>query len=396
MESKNKNIDEALNLKENNFDNINGNKKEGVNSYNSETNLNRENQEIPPLEDDNEEDNKDEEDKGQDQGAKSNLMFEQKNISIFKLYCHISNAPEVWFMILASIGSLGAGLAGPLMSYLFGDLINDFSGTQTITESTNMDELMDQFQKTIDDMVYKLLYIGTGMFFANFLANFFWKYSSLRQLFILKESYFSTILKQEQGWFDENNAYEFATKVQAQLEQIELGLGEKFGLILQMISQIIGGLVIAFITSWKLTLVMLAMSPLIFACILFLVMSLKKTIVGARKTYEKAGGVAEEMLCNIKTVASFVNFDFEIKRFNELIEQVHNFDKQKAYRLGVSIGSLIFCINLTFVIAIIYSRKLIADKEWNSNKHAPFQAGSLFNIYFCNLNGNNVNWFNCS
>ena len=168
MESKNKNIDEALNLKENNFDNINGNKKEGVNSYNSETNLNRENQEIPPLEDDNEEDNKDEEDKGQDQGAKSNLMFEQKNISIFKLYCHISNAPEVWFMILASIGSLGAGLAGPLMSYLFGDLINDFSGTQTITESTNMDELMDQFQKTIDDMVYKLLYIGTGMFFANF------------------------------------------------------------------------------------------------------------------------------------------------------------------------------------------------------------------------------------
>ena len=96
-------------------------------------------------------------------------------------------------------------------------------------------------------MVYKLLYIGTGMFFANFLANFFWKYSSLRQLFILKESYFSTILKQEQGWFDENNAYEFATKVQAQLEQIELGLGEKFGLILQMISQIIGGLVIAFI-----------------------------------------------------------------------------------------------------------------------------------------------------
>ena len=114
-------------------------------------------------------------------------------------------------------------------------------------------------------------------------------------------------------------------------------------------------------------------------------MSLKKTIVGARKTYEKAGGVAEEMLCNIKTVASFVNFDFEIKRFNELIEQVHNFDKQKAYRLGVSIGSLIFCINLTFVIAIIYSRKLIADKEWNSNKHAPFQAGDCLTSIFATL-----------
>ena len=35
---------------------------------------------------------------------------------------------------------------------------------------------------------------------------------------------------QEQGWFDQNNAFEFATKVQVQLEQIELGVGEKFEL----------------------------------------------------------------------------------------------------------------------------------------------------------------------
>ena len=386
MTSKNIESNDELLLKENNSNNENEKKEDKVNNKNSEANLNKEEKmEIPELEEENEEENKEEEEKEVEQGAKSNLMFELKSISVFKLYCHISNTPEVIFMIIASIGSLGAGLAGPLMSYLFGDLINDFSGTQTMTESTNVDELMDQFQETIDKMVYKLLYIGTGMFFAYFLANFFWKYASLRQLFILKESYFSTILKQEQGWFDENNAFEFATKVQAQLEQIELGLGDKFGLILQMISQIVGGLVVAFITSWKLTLIMLACSPLIFACVLFLLMSLKKTIVGAIKTYEKAGGVAEELLYNIKTVSSFVNFDYELKRFGDLIEQVHNFDKQKAYRLGISIGLLIFSINLTFVIAIIYSRKLIGNKEWNSNKNAPFQPGDCLTCIFSTL-----------
>ena len=385
MSLKNIESNDELHLKENNSNNENKYKEEKIDNKNSETNLNKEEKiEIPELEEENEEENKEEE-KEVEQGAKSNLMFELKSISVFKLYCHISNTPEVIFMIIASIGSLGAGLAGPLMSYLFGDLINDFSGTQTMTDSTNVDELMDQFQDTIDKMVYKLLYIGTGMFFAYFLANFFWKYASLRQLFILKESYFSTILKQEQGWFDENNAFEFATKVQAQLEQIELGLGDKFGLILQMISQIVGGLVVAFITSWKLTLIMLACSPLIFACVLFLLMSLKKTIVGARKTYEKAGGVAEELLYNIKTVSSFVNFDYEIERFGELIEKVHNFDKQKAYRLGISIGCLIFSINLTFVIAIIYSRKLIGNKEWNSNKNAPFQPGDCLTCIFSTL-----------
>ena len=31
-------------------------------------------------------------------------------------------------MILGTIGSLGSGVAGPLMTYLFGDTFNDFTG----------------------------------------------------------------------------------------------------------------------------------------------------------------------------------------------------------------------------------------------------------------------------
>ena len=69
----------------------------------------------------------------------------------------------------------------------------------------------------------------------------------------LKEKYFSVILRQEQGWFDANNVYEFSTKVQAQFEQISLGVGDKFGLTLQTISMMITGIIIAFYKSWLLT-----------------------------------------------------------------------------------------------------------------------------------------------
>jgi ATP-binding cassette subfamily B (MDR/TAP) protein 1 len=88
----------------------------------------------------------------------------------------------------------------------------------------------------------------------------------MRQMHHLKEKYFAVILRQEQGWFDANNAYEFSTKVQAQFEQIALGVGEKFGLLLQAVSQIICGLIISFYKSWLLTLVMMAISPTILAC----------------------------------------------------------------------------------------------------------------------------------
>ena len=66
---------------------------------------------------------------------------------------------------------------------------------------------------------------------------------------------------------------------------------------------------------------------------------MKTVIVLSRKTYERAGGIAEEMLYNIKTVASFVNFDFEKERFGNYIDKVNEYEKEKALKMGISIGS---------------------------------------------------------
>ena len=321
---------------------------------------------------------------------KKNLMFEQKKISPLKLYFHLSGKFEIFLMILGTIGSLGSGVAGPLMTYLFGDTFNDFTGVTeeqmaaATPEQLNM--MFELFNHNIDDMIKKMLYIGTGMFFAMFLAKFMWCYVGLLQMNHLKEKYFAVILKQEQGWFDANNAFEFATKVQAQLEQIELGVGEKFGLLIVVISQLITGLTIAFYTSWVLPLVMLSITPLLLLAVIYLMKALKRSMIGARKTFEKAGGVAEEMLYNIKTVASFSNFEFEMERYNDLIDRSHNFGLEKAFKLGISLGCIIFIIFLTFFVAVIYGRKLIADKKYNDNKSKAFTPGDVLSVIFATLN----------
>ena len=206
-------------------------------------------------------------------GAKRNLMFEEQKISPMKLYCHLSNKCEVILMVVGFIGSMGSGVAAPLMTYLFGDTFNEFTGVteellEMVDENTKS-EMFDVFKHNIDKMVKKLLYIGTGMFFAFFIAKFMWNLCGIRQMQHLKESYFATILKQEQGWFDANNAFEFATKVQAQIEQITLGVGEKFGLVIILSAQLVVGLIIAFYTSWVLPLVMLSVTPCIVAAVIY-------------------------------------------------------------------------------------------------------------------------------
>ena len=350
---------------------------------------------------------------------KSNLLFEEKQVSVFKLYLHLSEAYEILLMILGTIAALGAGVAAPLMCYFFGDMANDFSAVnidknqeelfEKLMNCKNQDDINDlaegnadkiwvytiiynqakemfnKFDDNVDDLVKKLLIIGACMFIAFGFEKFLWCYVGMRQMHHLKEKYFAVILRQEQGWFDANNAYEFSTKVQAQFEQITLGVGEKFGLTLQSIAQVIVGLIIAFAKSWLLTLVMLAISPTIFACVLFLVCSLKKPMIGSRKTYEKAGGAAEEMLYNIKTVASFSNFEYEINRFNKMIDIVHYFDRQKALGLGISIGGILFFIYLTFFVALLYTRKLIGHEVWNDNSNSPFTLGDTVTVVFSTL-----------
>ena len=153
-----------------------------------------------------------EEEKGE---AEKNLMFGVKRISPFRLYCHISGNFEIFLMIVGSIFTIGAGCSGALISLLLGDTINDFTSTSEIEDlpDDEYNNILDKVEPSINDMTKKFLIIGAIMFVCNFFMMFSWAYSSLRQMHWMKINYFSLILKQEQGWFDENNAFEFATKV---------------------------------------------------------------------------------------------------------------------------------------------------------------------------------------
>ena len=272
----------------------------------------------------------------------------------------------------------------PIMSYLSTDLFSDVGNTSEYSD--DVDKLMDTVKHAFEKQIKRFLVVGAIIFVCHFASVCFWTLVGSRMCHKLKENYFRIILSQEQGWFDANNPFEFATKVQAQLEQVEMGIGEKFGQVLTMLSQCVSGFVFAFLTSWKLTLVMLCVAPFILADVLILINALRTGIIMGRKTWEKAGGLAEEMLYNIKTVASFANFEFETKRFNEKVELVYQLDLGTVYRLAICIGCLIFFLHCAFVIAIVYGRTLVG-KDINTNKGRDFTGADVMTAAFCTLMG---------
>ena len=317
---------------------------------------------------------------------KDKLMFEQKSVNLFKMYGHLFEPIDWLFLVFAFIGSIGAGISMPIMSYFTSDVYSDVGNTSESVTAEDIALMREVVEDTMEDQIKKQLICGAVSFVCNFLSVCFWSLIGNRCCYNLKKKYFTTILAQEQGWFDSNNAFEFATKVQAQLEQVEQGIGDKVGLVITMVSQCIVGFIFAFIASWKLTLVMLCVAPIILFFTMFLMLALRKGIVLARKTWETAGGIAEEMLYNIKTVASFANFEYELKRFYEKVEVVWSIDLINSCKLGFSVGFIIFFLNLCIFIAFIYGRTLI-KKDYNTNKGRDFTGGDVISAAFCTLMG---------
>ena len=319
-----------------------------------------------------------------DSELKKKLMFGEKDISIFRIYGHLMEKIDYFYITLAIIGSLGGGLSLPIMAYISSDLMGDVGNTSEYAYDPLI--LIDRVKNAFNTQIKRFLIFGAISFAANFLSICFWTLVGSRMCHKLKRNYFTIILSQEQGWFDANNAFEFATKVQAQLEQIEFGIGEKLGLVIQMGSSCIISFIFAFVISWKIALIMITVFPFILLFIFILVKALRTGIIMGRKTWEKAGGLAEEMLYNIKTVASFANFEYEIRRFNEKVELCYQLDLGTVFRLAICMGFIIFFLNLSFVIAIMYGRTLIR-RDYNSNKGKDFTAGDVMGAALCTLMG---------
>ena len=315
---------------------------------------------------------------------KKNLLFEEKSVSLWRLYTHLCEPIDYLYIVLSTIGSIGAGITMPLLAYMMSDLFSEIGNTSEVVTEDDIDEMRDTVKRAMNKQIKRFLVFGAITFVANFLNVCFWTLVGQRCVHHMKRNYFEVILSQEQGWFDAHNAFEFATKVQAQLEQVEQGMGDKLGLVIMMGSQCISGFVIAFITSWKITLVMLCMAPFIIGDLIFMTTAMKTGIIMGRKTYEIGGGIAEEMLYNIKTVASFSNFEFEQKRFNEKIEVCYQLDLATVFKLGLAIGCLIFFLNSTQAISLSYGRTLI-KKDINSNKGHDFTGADVIGVTFSTM-----------
>ena len=100
-----------------------------------------------------------------------------------------------------------------------------------------------------------------------------------------------------------------------------------------------------------------------------------------RQTWELAGGIGEEIFYNIKTVASFANFEYELRRFYEKVEISNKIELSVNCKIRLLSAIYVFISGLIVFVGLMYGRTLIG-KDYNSFRGRDLSGGDITLTFF--------------
>uniref|UniRef100_A0AC11D3C6 Uncharacterized protein n=1 Tax=Ovis aries TaxID=9940 RepID=A0AC11D3C6_SHEEP len=231
-------------------------------------------------------------------------------------------------MVLGTLAAIIHGAGLPLMMLVFGDMTDSFAvstwGCSSCCIPCQPFPFSSLFQSWGNleeylDVLYAYYYsgIGAGVLIAAYIQVSFWCLAAGRQVHRIRKQFFHAIMQQEIGWFDVHDVGELNTHLTDDVSKINEGIGDKIGMFFQAMATFFTGFIIGFTKGWKLTLVILAISPVLGLSAAIWAKILSSFTDKELLAYTKAGAVAEEVLAAIRTVIAFGGQKKELERFEQ-------------------------------------------------------------------------------
>ncbi|XP_041365768.1 ATP-dependent translocase ABCB1-like isoform X2 [Gigantopelta aegis] len=348
----------------------------------------------------------------------------QPMVGLFEVF-KFANAFDIFLMVIGSIFAMAHGAMLPCMIIVFGKMIDlfvdsgvlstfldDVSDFLVTVNLTKVDILRNQsvlngpvcmqlavfYNNTkscssiqvdfgtimLDQMQTFAIYyviIGCGVMILAYGQLAFWMTAAERQTHRIRMKFFSNLLRQDIGWFDTHESAELNTRLTDDVSKIHDGIGDKMGSLVQWNSCFVAGFAIGFAYGWKLTLVILSISPgLIVSAGLMSRLAASMTSKEL-KAYAKAGAIAEEVLGAIRTVVAFGGQSKEIERYTENLKDAKSYGIKKGFSTGLSMGFVWLIIFCSYALGFWYGAKLTRDEP------ETYKPGTMMIVFFSVLIG---------
>ncbi|NWT63776.1 ABCBB protein, partial [Prunella himalayana] len=312
-----------------------------------------------------------------------------------------SSSTEILMMVAGSLCAIVHGVAQPAVLLVFGAMADTF-----IEYDIEMQELKDPNKTCVNntivwingtihqneknatircgllDIEYEMTKfagyyagIGCAILVLGYLQICFWVMSAARQIQKIRKAYFRKIMRMDIGWFDCTSVGELNTRISDDVNKINEAIADQVAVFIQRLTTFVGGFLLGFVSGWKLTLVIIAVSPLLGVGAALYGLAVAKLTGRELKAYAKAGAVADEVLSSIRTVAAFGGEKKEVERYDKNLVFAQHWGIRKGIIMGLFSGYMWFIIFLSYALAFWYGSKLVLEEE-------EYSPGTLLQVFF--------------
>ncbi|KAJ3361960.1 Multidrug resistance protein 1 [Allomyces javanicus] len=289
-------------------------------------------------------------------------------VPYFQLF-RFADAKDITLMLLGALGAIANGVSLPLLTIVLGDTINVFTVYDTMLRSNRenpgsipqamLDKTHDEFNDATWSVFWKFIFLAIGALVASYIQMGFWKWAGESQTFKIKKQYFQALLRQEIAFFDGTNRGELTSKIATDTDQIQDGIADKVGAVVQYMAMFVSALVIAFIRNAELTGILSISLPFKLVSAAFMGKLIAAFMDGALIAYAKAGAVAEEVLASLRTIVSFGGERRERARYVRMTREIAEKEASKGFTLGFGVGAIFLIMFLTYSLGFWWSARML-------------------------------------
>jgi ABC-type multidrug transport system fused ATPase/permease subunit len=180
------------------------------------------------------------------------------------------------------------------------------------------------------------------------------------------------------NFFSQRRVGELNSRLSADLSQIQDAITTTLAEMIRQVIIFTGGIIFLVLVSGKLTLMLLAVLPILVAVAVIFGRFIRKISRQAQDKLAESNTIVEETLQGISNVKAFVNEAFEVGRYNKSIREVVKIAMRGAKFRGLFASFIVFCLFGTIVSVVWYGSHLVQIGEISIDSMFTFILLSTF------------------